>query len=56
MKTLGSKRLFKIILQFAVGLVLFGLLWILFSFTRPKYNDDALFSYEIINQIRILKI
>ena len=19
-------------------------------FTRPKYNDDALFSYEIINQ------
>ena len=50
MKTLGSKRLFKLILQFVVGLVLLGILWILFSFTRPKYNDDALFSYEIINQ------
>ena len=50
MKAFGSKKLLKLILQFAIGLVLLGLLWILFSFTRPKYNDDALFSYEIINQ------
>jgi len=50
MKTLGSKRLLRFILRFGIVLVLSGLLWILFSFTRPKYNDDALFSYEIINQ------
>ena len=50
MKTFGSKKLLKLILQVAIGLVLCGLLWIVFSFTRPKYNDDALFSYEIINQ------
>ena len=50
MRRLGSKKLLKLILQFAIGLVLCGLLWIVFSFTRPKYNDDALFSYEIINQ------
>ena len=50
MKTLGSKRLLKFILRFGIVLVLSGLLWILFTFTRPKYNDDALFSYEIINQ------
>ena len=50
MRRLGSKKLLKLILQFAIGLVLCGLLWIVFSLTRPQYNDDALFSYEIINQ------
>lgn len=50
MRRLGSKKLLKLILWCAAGLVLSGILWILFSFTRPKYNDDALFSYEIINQ------
>ena len=50
MKTLDSKRLLKFILRFGIILVLSGFLWILFTFTRPKYNDDALFSYEIINQ------
>ena len=45
MKTLGSKRLLKFILRFGIVLVLSGLLWILFTFTRPKYNDEALFSY-----------
>ena len=50
MRTFGSKKLLKLILWCAAGLVLSGILWILFSFTRPKYNDDALFSYEIINQ------
>ena len=55
MKTLDSKRLLKFILRFGIVLVLSGLLWILFTFTRSKYNDDALFSYEIINQIRISK-
>ena len=50
MRKLASKRLLKLILWCAAGLVLSGILWIVFSFTRPKYNDDALFSYEIINQ------
>ena len=49
MKTLDSKKLLKFILQF--GIVLYYLDFYGFCLLyRSKYNDDALFSYEIINQ------
>lgn len=56
MKTLGSKKLLKLILQFAIGIVVFGLLWIVFSFTRPNIMMMLCFLMKSsINQIRILK-